>query len=327
MKKNNDTLNTIKKVLMEESEAILAVSNSVSDEYVKLVDVCEKCEGKVIFTGMGKSGHVAKKISATMASLGTPSFFLHPGEAAHGDLGMVSRSDIVIMVSKSGETDELIQIINSLKIIGCYLVGLFCKKYSTLEGLCDMAIVLPLEREACINNLAPTISTTATMAVGDAVAIALSERKMFGKQNFALFHPRGTLGKQLLLTVDGIANKCMEEIAVKQDDGLKKVLWAITKNRLGAVTVVDDEGYLIGLVSDGDIRRAIEVNENILKNQANDIMTNNPISIGESTLAVDAFKMMQEKKISVLPITDADNKLIGMVSFHDIVGLGIGDQL
>lgn len=322
---NNDTLNTVKKVLMEEAEAILDVSNSVSEEYEKFVDVCEKCDGKVVFTGMGKSGHVAKKISATMASLGTPSFFLHPAEAAHGDLGMVSRNDVVIMVSKSGETDELIQIINSLKIIGCYLVGLFCKKDSTLEKFCDMTIVLPIEKEACINNLAPTTSTTVTMAVGDAVAVALSERKMFGKQNFALFHPRGTLGKQLLLTVDGIANKCIEEIAIMPEAELKKVLWVITKNRLGAVAVVDHERRLIGLISDGDIRRAIEINENILKNQAKDIMTQNPINIEGGSLAVDAFKMMQEKKISVLPVTSENNKLIGLVSFHDIVGLGIGE--
>jgi arabinose-5-phosphate isomerase len=272
---------------------------------------------------MGKSGHVAKKISATMASLGTASFYLHPGEAAHGDLGMVQKNDVVIMISKSGETDELIQLLNSLKIIGCKLIGIFCEKDSTLEKQCDLSIVLPMEKEACINNLAPTTSTTLTMAVGDAIAVALSQKKQFGRQEFALFHPRGTLGKQLLLTVGKIADNDLEHIAIHGDDEIKKVLWMITKNRLGAVTVVDKVGKLIGLVSDGDIRRAIEKSNDIWTMKAADIMTVNPINVKGETLVVDAFKMMQGKKISVLPVTNDDGILTGLVSFHDIIESGI----
>lgn len=321
--KINESMTTIKRVLSEEAQAITKLIDEVDENYINVVELLSSCKGKIILTGMGKSGHVARKISATMASLGTPSFFLHPGEAAHGDLGMVERDDVVIMVSRSGETDELIQLLNSLKIIGCRLVGLFCEKNSTLEKQCEMTIVLPVEKEACINNLAPTTSTTLTMAVGDALAVALSQKKNFDKQNFAVFHPMGTLGKQLLLLVDNIANKDLEQIAVKEDEDIKKVLWKITQNRLGAVGVVDKDGMLIGLVADGDIRRGLEKNDNILNSKVKDVMTSRPISIDKGTLAVEAFKMMQEKKISVLPITEGNQKLCGIVSFHSLVELGI----
>lgn len=313
----------IKDVLQCEAESINRFAETLDDKHLELLRMCRECTGKIILTGMGKSGHVARKISATMASLGTPSFFLHPAEAAHGDLGMVEKNDIVMMVSKSGETDELIQLLNSLKIIGCKLIGIFCESGSTLEKQCDLTIVLPMEREACINNLAPTTSTTLTMAFGDAIAVALSQMRGFGRQDFALFHPRGTLGKQLLLTVADLANKNMEQISIKKEEKIKTVLWVITKNRLGAVTVIDKEGKLVGLVSDGDIRRGIEKNENIMSMIAEDIMTDKPISVKEDVLAVDAFKLMQKKKISVLPITNSEDKLIGVVSFYDIVESGI----
>lgn len=321
-----EEIELIRDVLRCEADAINHFAATLDEKHLELLRMCKACTGKIILTGMGKSGHVARKISATMASLGTPSFFLHPAEAAHGDLGMVEKNDIVMMVSKSGETDEIMQLLNSLKIIGCKLIGIFCEKGSTLEKQCDLTIVLPMEREACINNLAPTTSTTLTMAFGDAIAVALSQMRGFGRQDFALFHPMGTLGKQLLLTVANLANKNMQEISIKKEDEIRTVLWVITKNRLGAVTVVDEEGKLIGLVSDGDIRRGIEKNENIMTMSAEDIMTNKPISVNENMLAVDAFKMMQEKKISVLPITNSENKLIGVVSFYDIVESGIGGK-
>lgn len=320
-----DETTVIRNVLTDEYNAILNLANSLNDTHVDFLRICENCKGKIIVTGMGKSGHVARKISATMASLGTPSFYLHPGEAAHGDLGMVEKQDVVIMISKSGETEELIQLLPSLKIIGCKLVGLFCKNNSSLQKHCDMTVVLPMDREACANNLAPTTSTTMTMAFGDAIAVALSVKKDFGKTDFALFHPKGSLGKQLLLTVEDLANKEISEIATQKDDDIQTILWHITKNRSGAVAVVDGNNKLVGLVSDGDVRRAIEKYTNIFDKKAFDIMTAHPTSIKKGTLAVDAFKLMSEKKISVLPIVEED-VLIGIVCFHDIVASGIGEN-
>lgn len=316
-------LKTMRRVLSEEAAAINILADTLDEKYEKLIQLCENCKGKIILTGMGKSGHVARKISATLASLGTASFFLHPAEAAHGDLGMVQKNDLIIMISKSGETEEIIQLINSLKIIGCTLIGIFCEPDSTLQRYCDLTIVLPLEKEACINNLAPTTSTTLTMALGDALAVELSERQKFGRQDFALFHPKGTLGKQLLLTVSDLTSRNKEEIAVSANDLIKTVLWVITKNRLGAVTVTNENNQLIGFISDGDIRRSLEQNTYIMEKTASEVMTKNPISVYKDMLAVDAFKLMQRKKISVLPITDENRELLGVVSFHDIVESGI----
>lgn len=319
---NDYDLNTFKRVLLEEANAINTLAAGIGQEHSDLLKMCEDCKGKIVLTGMGKSGHVARKISATMASLGCPSFFLHPAEAAHGDLGMVQREDLLIMVSKSGETEEIIQLINSLKIIGCNLVGLFCTKGSTLERYCDLTIILPCEKEACINNLAPTTSTTLTMAYGDALAVELSERKGFKKRDFALFHPKGSLGKQLLLTVKNLVDSDAPTMSVMPDETVKNVLWNITKNRLGAVAVVDENINLVGLISDGDIRRGLESNESFLNLTAKDIMTRSPKTASGDMLAAEALKMMNKNKISVLPIVDK-TKFIGLVSFHDVVKAGV----
>lgn len=319
---NNNEM--MKSVLLKEASAINFLVDNISEEHERLLNICLLCKGKIIITGMGKSGHVARKMSATMSSLGTPAIFLHPSEAAHGDLGMVESQDVVIMLSKSGETEELRQLIPSLKVIGCKLVGIFCKKDSTLEKHCDLTIVLPVDEEACVNNLAPTVSTTLTMAFGDALAVTLSANKGFGKNNFALFHPKGSLGKQLLLTVYDLANTEINEIAVNELSDIRSVLWHITQNRLGAVGVIDEGGTLLGLISDGDIRRSIEKDENFLDKTARQIMTKQPVVVDEKTLAVDAFKLMRNNKKSVLPIVDESNCLRGIVSFHDIVSSGVG---
>lgn len=314
----------MKTALIKEADAISFLADNITEKHEKLLYMCSSCKGKIIITGMGKSGHVARKISATMSSLGTPSIFLHPSEAAHGDLGMVEPHDIVMMISKSGETEELRQLINSLKIIGCKLVGIFCESNSTLEKYCDLTIVLPMVEEACVNNLAPTVSTTLTMAFGDALAVTLSANKGFGKNEFALFHPKGSLGKQLLLTVYDLANKDIDEISVRETTDIKSVLWHITQNRLGAVGIIDENAVLLGLISDGDIRRSIEKDEGFLSRNAGEIMTRKPLVVDERTLAVDAFKLMSDNKKSVLPIVGKGNCLKGIVSFHDIVSSGIG---
>ncbi|MCX4268723.1 MAG: KpsF/GutQ family sugar-phosphate isomerase [Lachnospiraceae bacterium] len=317
-----DTLEIIKNVLEIEAKGILQLKNSIGQELEELINMCSQCTGKIILTGMGKSGHVARKISATMASLGTPSFFLHPAEAAHGDLGMIEKTDILIMLSKSGDTDELIQLVNSLKRIGCSLVGIFCHKDSILEKYCDLTIVTPIEKEACINNLAPTTSTTVAMALGDAIAVTLSKLKGFKDSDFALFHPNGSLGKRLLTTADTLLQLSKEEVSVKENDNVEKVLWTITNNHLGATAVINDVGNLIGLVTDGDIRRGLKKEKNILQSLASNIMTCKPICVNHTMLAVDIFNLMQQKKISVVPVIDENNLFVGMISMHDIVASG-----
>ena len=321
-----DDLMIMSDVLEKEADAIHKLSLDLNDTHKKIVEMCSDCQGKVVLCGMGKSGHVARKISATLASLGTPSLYLHPGEAAHGDLGMVESKDLVMMISKSGETEEIIQLITSLKAIGCKLVGVFCREGSRLQQYCDETVILPVEEEACIHNLAPTTSTTLTMAFGDALAVALAARKGFGKNDFALFHPRGSLGKQLLLTVDDLAYNDIKEISVKYDESIKNVLLCITNNRLGAAAVIEKDNKLAGLISDGDIRRALKKDESFFAKKASDIMKNKPLVAGTGTLAVEAFKLMSKKKVSVLPIVDEKEHLVGMVSFHDIVASGIGDD-
>lgn len=318
-----DELKVMASVLRKEADGIENVIYTLDEKYERLIRICMECTGKVILTGMGKSGHVAKKISATLASLGTSSFYLHPAEAAHGDLGMVQKKDVVIMISKSGETDELLQLINSFKIIGCKLMGLFCRENSSLETYCDLSIIIPIEREACINNLAPTTSTTVTMALGDALAITLSKLKGFDERKFALYHPQGTLGKQLLTTAGSLSRYSRRETSVEREATVKKVLWVITKNHFGAAAVTEEDGTLVGLVTDGDIRRGLERKDDFLQCSVSEIMTNNPIRVRDTMLAADVFHLMQKKRVSVVPVVDENNQVISMISIHDIVESGI----
>lgn len=310
-------------VLRKEADGIENVIRTLDEKYENLIRICMECTGKVILTGMGKSGHVAKKISATLASLGTSSFYLHPAEAAHGDLGMVQKKDVVIMISKSGETEELLQLINSFKIIGCKLTGLFCRENSSLEACCDLSIIIPIKREACINNLAPTTSTTVTMALGDALAVTLSKLKGFDERGFALYHPQGALGKRLLTTAGSLSRYSRQETSVEREATVKKILWVITKNHFGAAAVTEEDGTLIGLVTDGDIRRGLEKKADFLQCPVSEIMTNNPIRVRDTMLAADVFHLMQEKRVSVVPVVDENNQVISMISIHDIVESGI----
>lgn len=316
-------LDSMRDVLSIEIQGLKLLKQYLDEKFIQLVKICKSCEGKIILTGMGKSGHVAKKISATMASLGSPSFYLHPAEAAHGDLGMIQREDVIIMISKSGETVELLQLMNSVKIIGCNLVGIFCRKESTLSKYCNFTVIIPIEKEACANNLAPTTSTTVAMALGDALAVTLSKIKKFGEMEFALFHPEGALGKRLLITA-GILNRVdVVEISVKEENSIESVLWVITKNHFGAAVVIDDNKRIVGLVTDGDIRREMEKNGNALKKKVKEIMTIRPSYVSMSMLAIDVFQIMRKKKISVVPIVDENHSLCGMISIHDIIGAGI----
>lgn len=315
--------NSMKNALSIERESLDELICSIDERSVALVRLCHECNGKVVWTGMGKSGHVARKISATMASLGTPSFFLHPAEAAHGDLGMLQENDIVIMASNSGNTDELVHLVPTIKVIGCKLVGVFCQTDSTLSAYCDLEIVLPVKREACVNNLAPTTSTTVTLAYGDALAVAVSELNHFAAKDFALFHPLGTLGKKLLVTAVNLSKTPREEVSVSVGQTTKDALFQITKNHLGAVAVVDGQARLKGIVSDGDIRRLLESRGDILELAVEDVMTKNPVHMKDDALAVDVLGLMKKRKISVMPLVNKKNQLVGMTSLHDIIGAGI----
>ncbi len=321
--KKEEILNSAKNVLDIELRSIQKIIGSLNDDFVDIINICASCKGKVVFMGMGKSGLVAKKISSTMASLGTPSFFIHPAEAAHGDLGMLVSNDVVIMLSNSGETDELKQLLNSLRVIQCTLVGVFCHAGSMLEKYCDVTEILPIEREACNYNLAPTTSTTAMIAWGDALSVTLSKMKGFRDTDFAVFHPKGSLGKKLLLTVMDLNKYKVEEYSIYPSASIESVLWSITKNHLGAAPVTDENFILVGYISDGDIRRLVEHRNDIFSSKASDIMKKNPYTIYEDQLAVDAFRLMQENKISIVPIINKDRKLVGMISLLDIMDSGI----
>lgn len=313
----------MKYVLEEEKKGIEHLINTFHGQLVGIVKMCHACQGKIVWTGMGKSGHIARKISATMSSLGTPSFFLHPAEAVHGDLGMLQEKDLVILLSNSGNTDELIQLIPAIRAIGCKTAGIFCNGHGILSEYCDLVAVLPVEREACPNNLAPTTSTTVALAYGDAVAVVLSELNHFSEKDFALFHPKGSLGKKLLVTAGTLCAKQMENTAVTPDQTLEEVLFVITKNRLGAAAVVNTHRYLVGMISDGDIRRCMNRKKDIFSMKAGEIMTDHPVFVKADTLAVDVFQLMKQKKISVMPVVDGQHLLLGMLGLQDIISEGI----
>jgi len=323
MEKDKEILDSLKMVLDIEIQGLENLKGMMNHDFIELVKICHKCEGKLILSGMGKSGHIAKKISSTLSSLGTPSLFLHPAEAAHGDLGMVEEKDVLIMISNSGETEELIQLLNSLKIINCRLLSVVCKKNSTLGRHSDLSIVVPIEKEACMNNLAPTTSTTVVMALGDALAVTLSALKDFKKENFALFHPRGMLGKRLLLKAVELNKMELRDIAIGNAATVESALWSITKNHLGAIAVIDEDGKLEGMLTDGDIRRNINRSTDVFDCPISKIMTKEPVTITDDALATDALAIMKRNRISVLPIVCKEGTLMGMISMHDIMDVGI----
>lgn len=324
-KLNVDIIREAQKVFDIEIESLLKVRNELDGNFTKLIEMILPCQGKVIFTGMGKSGHIARKISSTMASLGISSFFLHPGEGAHGDLGMITNKDIVIAISYSGETDEVIQLIPSIKRIGAKLVSITGKKESSLAKYSDLNINLNIIREACQYNLAPTTSTTATLVFGDALAVVLSKIIGFKPNDFAVFHPKGALGKRLLTTVGDLMHVGKENPIIRYNQTIKQAIIEISSKGLGAVSVVDENTKLVGIITDGDIRRNIERYDDFLSLSADVIMTKQPKKIKLDSLAVDALKIMQKgpRHITVLPVIDDKDKVVGMIRLNDIVKAGI----
>ncbi len=310
-----------KKVLEEEKNAIQKTITALDSSFDMAVNLILKTKGKVVVTGMGKSGLVGKKIAATLASTGTPSFFLHPAEAIHGDLGMISKEDIVLAISNSGETPELLAIIPTIKRWGNKVISITNNLNSTLAKESDIHLYLNIEREACPLNLAPTSSSTATLALGDALAVALLEMRGFTAEDFAKFHPGGSLGRKLM-RVSEIMHKGDELPVVYPETELKETVIVMSEKGFGTALVVNNQGNLTGIITDGDLRRFIKKGGSIDKSLTFEAMTKNPKYITSNILVVEALEIMERYSITVLPVVEK-KKPIGLVHLHDILKSGV----
>ncbi len=319
-----DLLERAKDVLKVEAKGISALGERLNNSFVRAVEMLYECRGKVVVTGMGKSGIICRKIAATLASTGTPSFFLHAGEGIHGDLGMVMEGDVIVAVSNSGETEEILKLLPHIKLNGLKMIVMTGKLDSTLAKAGDVVLDVGVGEEACPLGLAPTASTTAALAMGDALAVVLLEKKEFKEQDFARRHPGGILGRKLLLRVDDLMKKGDEIPLVKENTPLNEALFEITSKRLGFTGVVDTGGRLVGVITDGDLRRGLQKNRNIFDLQAADLMTRNPTTVPAEMLAAEALHVMEQFPITSLFIQDETSKLpIGVIHLHDIIKAGI----
>ncbi|SDF72370.1 KpsF/GutQ family sugar-phosphate isomerase [Sporolituus thermophilus] len=315
-----------RQVLEAEAEAIRSLIPRINGEFTEAVKMILACKGRVIVTGMGKSGLIGKKIAATLASTGTPAFFLHPAEGIHGDLGMVTSEDIVLAISNSGETNEIIGILPSIRRIGARIIAMTGRPASTLGKNSDLVLDVAVEKEACPLGLAPTASTTATLALGDALAVALLSERKFTPEDFAIFHPGGSLGRKLLLTVENVMHSGDDNPVVTQDKTVKEALFVITAKGLGATSVVDEDGRLLGIITDGDIRRGLEKGHDFLDKPVTALMTRTPRTITKDKLAAQALNMMEKNKprpITVLPVVDETYRAIGMIHLTDLLRQGV----
>lgn len=311
-----------KRVLKIEAEAISALTERINESFVKAVDLIFFCKGKIVVTGVGKSGLIGQKIASTLASTGTPSFFMHPAEGVHGDLGMLSKDDVVIAISNSGESGEISQIIPVVKRMGLPLISMTGNRSSTLAKSGDAVLDISVKEEACPLGLAPTASTTATLAMGDALAVAVLDKRGFNKEDFALLHPGGSLGKRLLVRVSDLMHTGEAIPLVTENTIMKVALFEITSKRLGVTGVIDDEGFLEGAITDGDLRRAMEKGLDVLNKKASEIMTRNPKNIYADALAAEALQKMEQHSITSLFVMDGE-KVAGIVHLHDLLKAGV----
>lgn len=312
-----------KKVLKIERDALSDLIKRIDSDFENAVNAIYNIKGRVIVTGMGKPGFIAQKISATLSSTGTPSLYLHPAEALHGDLGRVTKDDLVLALSNSGETEEIVKFLPIVKKIGAKLVAMVGNTKSTLAKNADHIINTFVRREACSLGLAPTTSTTAMLAMGDALAVALLDKKGFQEKDFAFFHPGGILGKRLILKVGDIMRKGHDNPIVKENLAVKKVLLAITKARAGSASVINSKGKLTGIFTDGDLRRHIESKPDLINKKVKDVMTKNPITIKKERLAAEAFDILRSKKIDEIPVVDDKKRPIGLVDVQDLLKAGL----
>ena len=312
-----------KQVLKIERDAINNLISRIDAEFQKVVETIYRTKGRVIVTGMGKPGFIAQKISATLSSLGTPSLYLHPAEALHGDLGRVTKDDVIVSLSNSGETEELVKLLPVIKKIGAKLISIVGNTKSTLAKNSDFVLDATVKREACSLGLAPTASTTAMLAMGDALAVALLDKRGFKEKDFALYHPGGILGKRLLLKVEDIMRRGDANPLVKESALVKDVLFKITKARAGSACVIGTDKKITGIFTDGDLRRHLEADSNITTKKVREVMTKNPVVIKKNKLAVEALQILRSKKIDEIPVVDAKNRPIGLVDVQDLLKAGL----
>ncbi len=320
---NGEIIEKGKQVIRIESEAVANLENSINEDFIKAVDTIYESTGRVVLTGMGKSGLIARKIVSTLNSTGTAAIYLHPTDALHGDLGMVRKEDVVILISKSGNTEEISNLIPMLKRLNVKLIAMAGDKESRLASECDIYLDVAVKEEACPHDLAPTASTTATLAMGDALSVALLQKRNFTAQDFALLHPGGSLGKRLSLKIKEIMIKGDSIPKVNEEASIKDVILEITSKRLGTTCIINDKGILKGIITDGDLRRLLERTLEIKNLRAKDIMTKNPKVMKENYLASFALQQMENYKITSLIIIDNENHPIGIVHLHDLINLGL----
>ncbi len=311
-------------VLDTEAEAILALKDRVNDDFVSACEYMLHCEGRIVVTGMGKSGHIGDKIAATLASTGTPAFFVHPGEASHGDLGMITPKDVVLALSNSGETDEILTILPIIKRLGVPLISLTGNPNSRLARAANANIDVSVAKEACPLGLAPTASTTASLAMGDAMAVALLESRGFTEEDFARSHPAGSLGRRLLLRIEDLMHSGQSVPQVHETATLSEALLEMSRKGLGMTTVVNESGQVIGVFTDGDLRRLLDHGEvQIKKLSVADVMQRNCITVEAHLLAAEALRIMDDKRINALPVTDSAGILVGALNMHDLLRAGV----
>ncbi len=306
-----------------EGKAVSALAQTIDGNFYKAIECLFNCKGRVVLTGMGKSGLIARKIVATMNSTGTPAIYMHPTDALHGDLGMVRGEDVVLMLSKSGETEELLSLIPMFKRLEVPVIAISAKRESRMATESDILLYIEITEEACPFDLVPTASTTTMLVLGDAIAVALIEMRGFTEQDFAMLHPGGSLGKRLSLRVSEIMKRGKEVPIVKENTTVKETIFEITSKRLGATSVVDKDGKLCGIITDGDLRRLLEKDIEIKKLTAADIMSRNPKKLAPSLLASRALQVMENYKITSLIVTDEEDHPVGILHLHDLVNLGL----
>lgn len=307
-----------------EQKALEVLSGEIDERFTQACEIILQCRGRLVITGMGKSGHIGRKMAATFASTGTPSFFMHPGEAGHGDLGMIVRGDVLIAISNSGKSDEIMMLMPLIKHLGVPLITISGDDRGPMPQNADVALTLGNIQEACPLGLAPTSSTTATLALGDALAVALLDARGFTANDFAMSHPAGALGKRLLLHVKHLMHTGEELPKVSPDTPMNKVLYEISNKRLGLTTIVDDNDVLLGIFTDGDLRRLIDKQQGFDVNLAvSDVMIRSPMTISEDAKAVAALEQMNEKKINQFVVVNEINQVIGVIGMHDLIQAGV----